>query len=698
MHSEAGRLPGLISPLGAILLMKLRAFPASAALALVSTLFLVAAHADDRPAKQNKDFVPAAQAGAFPMVTTGVIVKIKSATIGQNGTLVARFTVTDSQGMGLDVNGVQTPGTLGLGFVAAYIPKGQTQYVSYTTTTAKSTTNSNPPQIQAGMDSGGSYTLVDALTGTWDYTFATKLPAGYDATVTHTIGMQAERDLSALGYPTMFTSNDTYNFVPNGAPVTVTRDVVNEAACNGCHDPLSAHGSPGPRTKMTFCVMCHTPQSTNPDTLNTVDMKVFIHKIHMGSSLPSVKAGGTYQVVHRGRLVDYSTIVFPQDARNCTTCHASGPAQASAWTTAPSRAVCGSCHDNVNFATGQNHINLVQADDNQCAQCHTSHGQQDFDPAIPNAHVVPNYSTSLPGIVLKVIGVANATPGSNPTVTYTVTNKAGQPVDVTKLTSFRMVLSGPNTDYGTGPGGIRASESPAAASTLTKGVYSYTMTNKIPAAAAGSYTVSLESTNNVTLMPGTTASQAAVDAAMPVEYYFTVDSSKMTPRRTVVATANCASCHKDLTIVHGGARANTQECAICHNPTLTDGTSKQSVSFATQIHSIHRGSDLANPYVLGTTNYQSVQFPGDLRNCATCHVNNSYQIDNVTTTMAVASPGGFTPTTPPISAACQGCHDDKATASHALSNTTALGEACVTCHGNGAEFSVDAVHARQKQN
>ncbi|MDR3699948.1 MAG: OmcA/MtrC family decaheme c-type cytochrome [Candidatus Sulfopaludibacter sp.] len=646
--------------------------------------------------KKNKDFVPVSQAGAFPMVTTGVIVKIKSVAIGQDGTLVARFTLTDSQGLGLDVKGVQTPGQEGLGFVAAYIPKGQTQYVAYTTTTTKATSNSNAPQVQAGMDSAGSYALVDPTSGTWDYTFSIKLPANYDATVTHSVGVQVERDLSAYGYPTMFTSNDVYNFVPNGAPVTVTRDVVSEKACNGCHDPLNAHGSPGPRTLMAFCVLCHTPQSTNPDTLNTVDMKVFIHKIHMGSSLPSVVAGGTYQIVHRGSVKDFSTVVFPQDIRNCTTCHASGPAQADNWKTAPSRAVCGSCHDDVNFATGKNHLNLVQQDDNQCAQCHSSKGVQDFDPAIPNAHVIPNYSTSLPGIVLKIVGVTNATAGNAPTVSFVVKDKSGNPVDITKVSSFRMVLAGPNTDYGTGPAGIRVSESPAATATLTAGVYSYTMTNKIPAGATGSYTVSLESTNNVTLLAGTTASQAAVDTAVPVEYYFSVDKSTVVPRRTVVATVNCSACHKDLTIVHGGARGNTQECVECHNPTLTDGTSKQSVSFATQIHSIHRGANLANPYVLGTTNFQSVLFPGDLRDCAKCHVNSSYQVDNVTTTVAVASPGGFTPTTPPISAACQGCHDDKATASHALSNTTSLGEACLACHGNNSEFSVDAVHARQQ--
>ena len=60
----------------------------------------------------------------------------------------------------------------------------------------------------------------------------------------------------------------------------------------------------------------------------------------------------------------------------------------------------------------------------------------------------------------------------------------------------------------------------------------------------------------------------------------------------------------------------------------------------------------------------------------------------------VASTGGFTPTTLPTAAACQGCHDDKATASHALANTTAIGESCAVCHGQNAEFSMDKVHSR----
>jgi OmcA/MtrC family decaheme c-type cytochrome len=266
-------------------------------------------------------------------------------------------------------------------------------------------------------------------------------------------------------------------------------------------------------------------------------------------------------------------------------------------------------------------------------------------------------------------------------------------VDITKLTTIRMVLGGNNVDYGVAPG-LRVSETPTKATGGANGIYMYTMTNAIPATATGSYTISLEAANTVTLLAGTTQQMTATDAALPVETYFSVDKSPVAPRRVVVSLANCSNCHQNLGIVHGGSRGNTQECVICHNPTLTDGTSKQSVSFATQIHSIHRGSNLTNPYILGTTNFQSLLFPGDLRDCNTCHVGASYQVDNVGAVAAVASPGGFTPTTPPIAAACLGCHDDKATASHALSNTTALGESCLACHGIGAQFAVDTVHAR----
>ena len=76
---------------------------------------------------------------------------------------------------------------------------------------------------------------------------------------------------------------------------TNTRDVIRTATCNKCHDSLAFHG--GSRDGMDLCIMCHTPQTIDPDTGNTVDMKVMTHKIHMGSELPSVKAGKPYQII-----------------------------------------------------------------------------------------------------------------------------------------------------------------------------------------------------------------------------------------------------------------------------------------------------------------------------------------------------------------------------------------------------------------
>jgi OmcA/MtrC family decaheme c-type cytochrome len=665
---------------------------AGALLMLSLVVFVNSASADRRTPKKVVDFSAKINGTTSSLGHTGVVVKVRSAAIANDGTITVRATIVDSDGNPLDRLGVATPGPVSMSFICATIPAGQSQFVSYTTTVLKPTLNLNmPAQTQAANDSGG--TFATNAVGDYTYTFKTKAPANFDATATHAIGVSAQRNLAEYGTFDEWseTSNDVFNFVPNGAKVAVTRAVASTAACNQCHDPLIGHG--GSRITVELCIMCHTPQTINPDTGLTQDMKVLIHKIHMGSSLPSVKAGTPYRIWHRGAWSDFSTVVFPQDVRNCTTCH-TGASQADNWKTNPTMEACGSCHDDVNFKTGQNHVNQVQADNKQCVNCHTSQATLDFDASIPGAHVIPEKSTSLPGIVTKIIKVDNTTPGNAPTVTFSVADKSGKPVDISKITSIRVILGGPNTDYGTGPAGIRVSEDPSKTATSTNGIYTYTMTNKIPTGATGSYTIAIEARNTVTLLPGTTQSTSAIDAALPVQYYFAVDKSPVAPRRQVVSTAKCANCHTNLSFIHSGARNDVQECTICHNPTLADGTSGDSVNLAWQIHSIHRGENLTNPYVLGTTNYQEVRFPGDLRNCTACHVGNTYRVENVGAKSMVTSTGGFTKTTAPIAAACQGCHDDIATASHALANTTILGESCAACHSANEEFSVDRVHQR----
>src|ERR1035438_8756421 len=437
--------------------MRKRLAMASALFALASVVFFSTASAQERKVQRAVDFSTIARLSGTTnsLGKTGVVVKIQSAAIAKDGTISVRATIVDSDGTALDRLGATTAGPVSMSFIAAYIPTGQTQYVSYTTSVAKATLNSNPSQTQAANDSGGTFTTN--VIGDYTYTFKTKAPVTFDPTVSHSIGVSAQRDLSQYGTFDEWseTSNDVFTFVPNGTAVKVTRSVVTTDACNQCHDPLIGHG--GSRLKVELCIMCHTPQTINPDTQLTQDMKVLIHKIHMGSSLPSVIAGTPYRIWHRGAWSDFSKVVFPQDIRNCTTCHTAAATQGANWKTNPSAAACGSCHDDVNFATGKNHAGGPQLNDSLCVNCHPSQATLDFDASVPGGHVIPNKSTSLPGIVAKILSVSGATAGNAPTVTFSVVNRSGVAVDISKVTSVRIVLAGPNVDYGAGATGIRVS-------------------------------------------------------------------------------------------------------------------------------------------------------------------------------------------------------------------------------------------------
>src|ERR1041385_371993 len=114
---------------------------------------------------------------AINYIRPGITVKVISAAIAKDGTITSRVNIADPKGVPLDMDGINTPGPVTLRFMAAYIPAGQTQYVSYTTTVLKATLNNNPSQTQASTDSGGTFTKN--AEGDYTYTFKTKAPAGF---------------------------------------------------------------------------------------------------------------------------------------------------------------------------------------------------------------------------------------------------------------------------------------------------------------------------------------------------------------------------------------------------------------------------------------------------------------------------------------------------------------------------------------
>jgi OmcA/MtrC family decaheme c-type cytochrome len=656
-------------------------------------------------------------------VRPGLVITVNNASVASDGTIATTFTVTDPQGLPLDRTGVTTPGAISLSFVAAYIPKGQEQYTAYTTRPASGPVI--PSTNQAGADSGGTFATVN--TGQYTYTFKTKAPSGFDASVTTTIGIYGSRNLTEFNLGTDYAST-TFNFVPNGSAVTTTRDVVRTATCDHCHDQLSAHG--GSRRGVNLCVLCHQPQTVDPDTGNTVDFKVFIHKIHMGSSLPSVQAGHPYQIIGFNNTVsDWSTVVYPADVRRCQTCHDpnSGAAQANVWLTKPTAVACGSCHDDVNFKTGANHPGGPQLNDDQCANCHFPQGELPFDASIIGAHTVPVDSTMLGGLAVSITQVANTMAGSKPTVTFTVQDKSGAALALSNLGSLSFTMTGPTTDYGytsfgsdvTTPGYV--TESALKSTCDAKGNCTYAFTHAVPAQAHGTFSIGVEARRTETLLPGTVTAMSVTYGAKNQVVYFSVDGSTVVHRRTVVAINNCNQCHFALSL-HGSLRNQTEYCVLCHNPSNTDALTRamamnpadkaappQGIAFPLMVHRIHFGENMvplgASYTIVGFggshNDFSDVRYapmspqgtPGDTRNCALCHVSDS-QANLPVGLNAVVNPQGWINPEQATAAACSGCHVTKDAAAHFLSMTSALGESCTVCHESGAAFDVDQVHAQ----
>ena len=688
-------------------------------------------------------------------VSPGFNIAINSASIAATGTITAVVTLTDTAGLPLDVNGITTPGVVAMSLGMDYIPANGEQYVPYVTSAG----TTRPTFENAITLNFAGASLTSLGNGQYQYVFGTKAPAGYDQTASHRLGVYGSRTLAPFNLPNEFASAH-YDFVPNGSKVTKVRDVVATKACDNCHDQLSEHG--GTRRGVELCVMCHTPALVDTASGNSVDFKVYIHKIHMGSSLPSVQGGKPYAF---SATSDWSTVIYPADVRRCETCHDPKLAtQANLYNTNPTAEACGSCHDDVNFASGVNHAGGPQPDNSMCAQCHIPQGELEFDASIKGAHTIPTDSSYLQGWIVNLGAVANNKAGQAPTIKFTMTDKNGTPMafPTASAGSLSLTMAGPTTDYGytsfgaasaTTPGYV--TESVPATACDSNGNCSYTFTNPIPAKATGTYAIGVEARRTDTVLAGTTSAQSVAFGAINKVTYFSVDGSPVAPRRTVVAEANCNRCHVELSL-HGGLRNQVEYCVLCHNPSNSDFTTRptavvkaqqslpnQGIAFDLLAHRIHTGmnlptiaagqsnqdyfvvghsgstNDFSNAYasVPASIPNTGVRYPAMdptgavhvTANCEMCHVGPNAIVTAAVgseTTLplgknAVTDPQGPIPSDPAITAACTGCHAAISTASHALANTTSLGESCIACHGAsadynslGLDYSVSKVHAQ----
>ncbi len=651
----------------------------------------------------------------------GYHIKINSVTIGADRKPVIDVNLTDDLGAPVDRNGVQTPGVCTVSFVLSWYEPTTRNYTNYATRKQTSTITGASAN-QPTSDSGGVFKDLDI--GHYTYTFGTVLPATFDKTKTHTIAAYGRRTLPAdILNGKAYVDNDEFDFRPDGGTVTAHWDEIQEKnACNQCHDPLSAHGDV--RVDAKLCVLCHSPQNTDPDTGNLLDMRVFIHKIHRGSFLPSVQAGKPYQIIGFNNAVsDFSTVVFPQDIRNCQNCHegrnpAQKPTQSDVWYTKPARAPCGACHDDIDWVTGANHPGGPQADDSACASCHVPQGDKEYDAGIRTAHTPPYRSKQLKGLNATIVAVDNVGPGKKPIVTFKLTENDGTVLDPKPFGSnLNILLGGPTTDYGTGqvPPAQPFREN-ASGAKFSGDTAVYTFTNAIPSTAKGSWAVAIEARRTITLNPAPRQGPATYSegALNPVKYIAVTDSQAV-PRRNVVVLENCNKCHDRLatTFSHGGQRINIEECDICHNPNADDSGRRpategkpESIALKRMIHRIHSGENLTQDFTIfgfgGTPNhFNDVRYPGNRKDCVQCHTNTgTYNLPLPNGQIPVVTQRDFFSPQGPATAACLGCHDNIDAASHAFLNTTTFpgatgpAEACATCHGDGKDWDVVKIHAR----
>ena len=590
------------------------------------------------------------------------------------------------------------------------------------------------PRNQATTETATAGTWTDQQNGVYTYKFAKSLfgdaDIPYDGALTHRVGLEIRLN------PAIPANNAVYSFTPaTNLPVNESgREIVDNDTCNACHDNLSFHG--GARFDLQYCAMCHESYSYDAQSGNTIDLKVMIHRIHSGDTLPSVEAGGFYGIFGFGNtFTDYSDIVYPQDKRNCTTCHEENDTdtpQASNWRITVNRATCSSCHDNVDFATGENHGGVAATDDS-CSACHgptsdLAHLRVQTAHVIPESEAAKRFKFEVvkvqgikadgsPGATACPAGVASCTvlPGEYPLLTikvsdpttgtaYRITDPAFTnvipctpvpPAVTCNATTARLRarVAYTTTNFTNPASGATPAQPiqidflssaaapvgapPAAGGPATlnaDGSYSKAGAKPLPAGLIGGTGESfLEGRTIVDVSSTATPEYAEIGVTSSAGVVFPITDATPVARRDIVDVQRCNDCHLKLSFHGDNRNDNTVLCATCHNPEFAAGATPATGrpwDFKLLIHGIHSAQ-----YNFGGLNFATVRYPGKINNCEGCHVPDTYFPVDPAQVFATSVTRGADATTPaddvaftPNAAVCSSCHADATARLHIEQN------------------------------
>lgn len=147
---------------------------------------------------------------------------------------------------------------------------------------------------------------------------------------------------------------------------------------------------------------------------------------------------------------------------SCIECHGDpdgagpllAPAQGGQHETTLSRKACGSCHDDIDWSrpyTANGFTMPAQADDTQCAGCHTASGTP---LSVRDAHGHPYSNRSLNtgvNVVLSSVAGGTGTGGTHQAgdpmdVSFTLKDDAGSDLDVFRVLRFQWMVTGPTSN------------------------------------------------------------------------------------------------------------------------------------------------------------------------------------------------------------------------------------------------------------
>ena len=531
----------------------------------------------------------------------------------------------------------------------------------------------------------GTFDTTDAANGNYVYTFATGFGSEtaivnapeYDPAHVQRLVIKA----SLTGYNNVVQIVD-FNVADTGVGTTglgyTERQFVTVDACKKCHGPQftgAAHASSYPDTRV--CVLCHSPiGSVYGEEMVTDEawLASLVHKIH--SAIPMAafptRMGGT----------GYSAVTYPQDVRNCVTCHTNSGLDLGAgdntanWKTHPTAAGCGTCHTSANFVTGDGHAGGAQPD-TACSFCHPATGS--VAPTL-GASVTEAHDTS-------ATAVLHPTPKNVPEFDVTLSTSApgngtfyvaGEVMTVTATLNFHGGAAIPASMYtaAQGPNGV--------ADNLfrTASLYVYgprAMPKPLLATQATSLFVNAANpavaTDNTGFKYNVTIPSGLANGTYMVRVRFAdygyvsdnnyqlesvafqniqIGSATVTLK---VAGDVCTECHGTATAPFHDARHvvafDTDQCVSCH-----DYSGGHAATLSNRVHAVHSANsygDMTNP--LGETtdrNWDDVKYPlNDYPSSATGTVTS--RIDRCTMCHTSGNTS-YRSTVGEVS--CLGCHGD----------------------------------------